>query len=206
MSGTNDNQPRNNNRQRRRGINIPNVGNTVSNVQSAVRDATGQSVTPLEFAQQRQQVTSQTNYQILRQGRAKLKQETVKADTEELRIELFDAQYEELGHDVNKAWVKSEIAEIEYQTASVEKDLAMVAKDIKEIELATEKDNKAIAQEKQELNYLKGMEDLRALSLGISEKTYDNDVKEAVLDVNGSEIVQNSIPTKASIRAFLIGD
>lgn len=189
----------------KKGINIPNVGKAVNNAKSAFREVTGQSVTPLEFATQRQQVTNQINFQVLRQDRAKLEQETVKADTEEKRVELFEAQQKELGHRIDIAWVKADIAEIEHQTATVEKEIAMVGKDMKEIDLAIEKDNKSILQEKQELNYLKGLEDLRALSLGISEKTYDNDVREVVLEVNDSEIVQSSIPTKASIKAFLIG-
>lgn len=195
----------NSNGKPKRGINIPNVGKAVNNAKSAFREVTGQSVTPLEFGTQRQQITNQTNFQVLRQDRAKLEQETVKADTEEKRVELFEARHKELEHNVNTAWIKADIAEIDYQTATVEKEIAMVGKDIKEIELAIEKDNKSILQEKQELNYLKGLEELRSISLGISEKTYDNDVKEAVLDVNGSEIVQHSIPTKASIKAFLIG-
>ncbi|MUH00503.1 hypothetical protein F7734_52840 [Scytonema sp. UIC 10036] len=188
----------------KKGINIPNVGNAVNGAKSAFREAIGQSVTPLEYSQQKQQVANQINFQVLRQDRAKLEQETVKANTEEKRIELFEAQHKELEHRVDTAWVKADIAEIEHQIATVDKDIAMVGKDIKEIELATEKDNKSILQEKQELNYLKGLEELRALSLGISEKTYDNDVKEAVLNVNGSEVVQSAIPTKATIKAFLI--
>ncbi|MUH01045.1 hypothetical protein F7734_55800 [Scytonema sp. UIC 10036] len=202
---TSDNNSTNGRGKQKRGINIPNVGNAVNGAKSAFREVTGQSVTPLEYAREKQQVQNQTNYQVLRQDRAKLQQETVKADTEEKRIEFFQAQYKELGHKIDTAWVKADIAEIDHQTAIVEKEISMVNKDIREIELAIEKDNKAILEEKQELNYLKGLEELRSISLGISEKTYDNDIKQGVLDVNGSEVAQNAIPTKASIKAFLIG-
>lgn len=190
----------------RKQVKIPNVRSGINNAKTAFAEATGQSVTPLEFGRQRQQIENQTNYQLLRQDRAKLSQETHKADIEEKRIEIFDAQYKEIGHKVDTAWLKADIAQVEWQTVGVDKELAQVGHDIKQIDLAAQKDVKALTEEKRELNYLRGLEDLRGLSLGLSEKIYDNDVKEAPLEVNGSEISQNKIPTKASIKAYLISE
>ncbi|WP_414589395.1 hypothetical protein [Scytonema sp. PCC 10023] len=207
MADTNNtNSSNSSNNSSKKAPKMPNVRNGIHNTKSAFAEVTGQSVTPLEFARQRQQIENQTNYQTLRIDRAKLTQEARKADIEEKRIEVFDAQYKEIGHKVDTAWLKADLAEIEHQTTLIDKDIALVQHDVKQIELAAEKDGKALAQEKRELNYLKGLEDLRALSLGLSEKTYENDTREVVLEVNGSEISQNTIPSKATIKAFLISE